>query len=141
TQRDPNFALAHCALAQTQDDLYEQTGDRTHLELAKNAVDVALRLRPDLGETHLELARYYFYAREFDRAHDELAVARRTLPNDSQAIFMAARIDRRQNRWDDSLANLLKASELDPRNTEINYHLKDRKSTRLNSSHVKISYA
>src|SRR5438445_4303549 len=124
TQRDPNFALAHCALAQTQDDLYEQTGDRTHLELAKNAVDVALRLRPDLGETHLELARYYFYAREFDRAHDELAVARRTLPNDSRAIFMAARIDRRQNRWDDSLANLLKASELDPRNTEINYHLK-----------------
>jgi serine/threonine protein kinase/tetratricopeptide (TPR) repeat protein len=124
TQRDPNFALAHCALAQTQDDLYEQTGDRTHLELAKNAVDVALRLRPDLGETHLELARYYFYAREFDRAHDELAVARRTLPNDSQAIFMAARIDRRQNHWDESLANLQKASELDPRNTEINYHLK-----------------
>jgi len=124
TQRDPNFALAHCALAQTQDDLYEETGDRAHLELAKNAVDVALRLRPDLGETHLELARYYFYAREFDRAHDELAVARRTLPNDSQAIFMAARIDRRQNRWDESLANLQKASELDPRNTEINYHLK-----------------
>ena len=124
TQRDPNFALAHCALAQTQDDLYEQTGDRAHLELAKNAVDVALRLRPDLGKTHLELARYYFYAREFDRAHDELAVARRTLPNDSEAIFLAARIDRRQNRWEDSLANLQKASELDPRNTEIDYHLK-----------------
>jgi serine/threonine-protein kinase len=124
TQRDPNFALAHCALAQTQDDLYEQTGDRAHLELAKNAVDVALRLRPDLGETHLELARYYFHAREFDRAHDELAVARRTLPNDSEAIFMAARIDRRRNHWDESLANLQKASELDPRNTEINYHLK-----------------
>src|SRR5438132_12985170 len=124
TQRDPNFALAHCALAQTQDDLYEETGDRAHLELAKNAVDVARRLRPDLGETHLELARYHFYAREFDRAHDELAVASRTLPNDSEAIFLAARIDRRQNRWDDSLASLLKASELDPRNTEINYHLK-----------------
>src|SRR6266513_1112580 len=124
TQRDPNFALAHCALAQTQDDLYEETGDRAHLELAKNAVDVARRLRPDLGETHLELARYHFYAREFDRAHDELAVASRTLPNDSEAIFLAARIDRRQNRWDESLANLQKASELDPRNTEINYHLK-----------------
>ena len=124
TQRDPNFALAHCALAQTQDDLYEETGDRAHLELAKNAVDVARRLRPDLGETHLELARYHFYAREFDRAHDELAVASRTLPNDFEAIFLAARIDRRQNRWDESLANLQKASELDPRNTEINYHLK-----------------
>jgi serine/threonine-protein kinase len=124
TQRDPNFALAYCALSQTEDDLYDQTGDRTHLDLAKKAVDAALRVLPDLGETHLELARYYFYAGDFDRAHDELAVARRTLPNDSEAFFMAGRIDRRRNRWDDSLVNLQKASELDPRNTEIDYHLK-----------------
>ena len=61
---------------------------------------------------------------DFDRAHDELAVARRALPNDAEVLFMAGRIDRRQNRWDDSLANLLKVSELDPRNTEINYHLR-----------------
>jgi TolB-like protein/Tfp pilus assembly protein PilF len=124
TQRDPSFALAYCALAKTQDDLYDITGDRTHLDLAKKAVDDALRLRPDLGETHLELAHHYFSAHEFDRAQGELAVARRTLPNDSEAILLAARIDRRQNRWDDSLANLQKASELDPRNTEIDYHLK-----------------
>jgi serine/threonine-protein kinase len=124
TQRDPSFALAYCALAKTQDDLYDMTGDRMHLDLAKKAVDDALRLRPDLGETHLELAHHYFSAHEFDRAQGELAVARRTLPNDSEAILLAARIDRRQNRWEDSLANLQKASELDPRNTEIDYHLK-----------------
>ena len=124
TQRDPSFALAYCALAKTQDDLYDMTGDRTHLDLAKKAVDDAMRLRPDLGETHLELAHHYFSAHEFDRAQGELAVARRTLPNDSEAILLAARIDRRQNRWEDSLANLQKASELDPRNTEIDYHLK-----------------
>src|SRR5436190_9074807 len=124
TQRDPSFALAYCALAKTQDDLYDMTGDRTHLDLAKKAVDDALRLRPDLGETHFELAHHYFSAHEFDRAQGELVVARRTLPNDSDAILLAARIDRRQNRWEDSLANLQKASELDPRNTEIDYHLK-----------------
>ncbi len=124
TQRDPSFALAYCALAKTQDDFYDMTGDRTHLDLAKKAVDDALRLRPDLGETHLELAHHYFSAHEFDRAQGELVVARRTLPNDSEAILLAARIDRRQNRWEDSLANLQKASELDPRNTEIDYHLK-----------------
>src|SRR6266536_2990528 len=131
TQRDPNFALAYCALAKTQCDLFSVTGaggtdmSRTHLELAKKAADAALRVRPDLGEAHLELARYYFYAGiltdtgDFDRAGDELAIARRTLPNDSEAIYIAARIDRRQNRWDDSLANFRKASELDPRNIEI----------------------
>ncbi len=112
-----------CALAKVQDDFFVAAGDHTHLELAKKAVDTALRLRPDLGETHRELARYYFYANESDRAYDELAVARRTLPNDSEALFIAGRIDRHKNRWDASLANLRKASALDPRNEEVTYHL------------------
>jgi serine/threonine protein kinase/Tfp pilus assembly protein PilF len=123
TQRDPKFVLAWCALAKVQDDFFVATGDSTHLELAKKAVDTALRLRPELGETHRELARYYFYANDYDRAYDELAVARRTLPNDSEALFIAGRIDRHKNRWDASLANLRKASALDPRNEEVTYHL------------------
>jgi TolB-like protein len=129
TQRDPNFALAYCALAETQCHLYSVTGpdeDRMHLELAKKAAEAALRIRPDLGEAHLELARYYYNANlhtgDFDGARDELVIARRTLPNNSEAIVIAARIDKRQNRWDASLANFQKASELDPRNSEVAYH-------------------
>ncbi len=117
TQRDPNFALAYCALAKAHCDL------GPHLELAKKAADAALQLRPDLGEGHRELARYYFSVHDFDRAYDELTVARRTLPNDSEVLRIAATIDRHQNRWDASLANLQKASELDPRNIEIAYWL------------------
>jgi len=45
------------------------------------------------------------------------------LPNNPEALLIGAKIDRRQNRWDASLANLQKASELDPRNVEIAYHL------------------
>jgi tetratricopeptide (TPR) repeat protein len=130
TQRDPNFALAYCALAKTHVDLFSATGDpvlsRTHLDLAKKAADAAVRARPDLGEAHLELARYYYYVGvntgDLDRVRDELAIARRTLPNDAEAIEIAARIDKRQNRWDESLANFEKASELDPRNGEVAYH-------------------
>jgi serine/threonine protein kinase/Tfp pilus assembly protein PilF len=130
TQRDPNFALAYCALAETQVDLFKVTGARSdlsqmHLELAKKAAEAALRVRPDLGEAHRALARYYYHANlhtgDFDRARDELVIARRTLPNDSEAVSLAARIDKRQNRWDDSLANFQKASELDPRNVEVAY--------------------
>lgn len=62
TQRDPTFALAYCALAKTQGNLYEFTSDPYHLELAKKAAEAAVRARPDLGETHLALARYYFRA-------------------------------------------------------------------------------
>jgi tetratricopeptide (TPR) repeat protein len=126
TQRDPNFALAFCALAKTRTEFFKERGDRKQLELAKNAAEAALRVRPELGEAHLELARYYYHANlhtgDFDRARDELVIARRTLPNDSEAISLAARIDKRQNRWDDSLANFQKANELDPRNVEVAYY-------------------
>jgi serine/threonine protein kinase len=127
TQRDPNFALAYCELAKTQIDFSNVTDDRKHLDLAKKAAEAAVRLRPNLGETHLELARYYYYANlhtgNFERTRDELAIARRKLPNNSDAIVIAARIDKRQNRWDVSLANLQKARELDPRNSEVEWRL------------------
>jgi TolB-like protein/tetratricopeptide (TPR) repeat protein len=127
TQRDPNFALAYCELAKTQVDLTNVTEDDKHLELAKNAAETAVRLRPDLGEAHLELARYYFYAgaliNDYSRARDELAIVRSKLPNNAEALTIEARIGRHENRWDASLANLQKASELDPHNDEIAFYL------------------
>ena len=123
TRRDPNFALAYCAIAKAQDDLFAMDDDRKHLELAKKAAEAALQLRPDLAEAHLELARYYFYpgsfSDNFDRARDELTIVRRNLPNNSQALALEGVIDSYQNRWDASLANLQKAVDLDPRNGEV----------------------
>src|SRR5437667_6747121 len=86
TQRDPNFVLAYCALAKAQLDV-------ENFELAKKAADAALRLRPDLVEPHLALARYYWLAADSiigvdeeasrDRARDELAIVRRMSPNNA----------------------------------------------------------
>jgi TolB-like protein/thioredoxin-like negative regulator of GroEL len=125
-QRDPNFALAYCALAKTHIDLSSALGEpenREHIELAKNAADAALRVRPDLGEAHLELARYYFYAFDYQRAREELAIVRRKLPNNAEALMIEAMIGRHENRWDNSLANLEKANDLDPRNDEVGFRL------------------
>ena len=123
TQRDPDFALAHCELAKAH-------LDAENFELAKKAAETALRLRPDLGEPHLALARYYWLAgvgtadsTSWDRARDELAIVRQKLPNNSEALFIEAMIDRHQNRWDAALRNLQKAKELDPRNGEVDWHL------------------
>src|SRR5213078_862142 len=126
TQRDPNFALAYCKLAKAQMDV-------ENFELAKKAVETALRLRPDLAEAHLALARYYWLAPDsiigvdrkaaYDRARGELAIVRRKLPNSAEALLIEAVIGRHQNRWDASLANLQKASELDPHNDEIAFYL------------------
>jgi TolB-like protein/lipopolysaccharide biosynthesis regulator YciM len=133
TQRDPNFALAYCALAKAQIDFVSWPGEPEfykHLELAKKAAEAALRLRPDLGEAHLELARYYFYyaavatgANDFGQARNELEIARRKLPNNAEALAILAKIEKRQNHWDAALANLQRASQLDPRNDEVAYHL------------------
>jgi TolB-like protein len=126
TQRDPNFAVAYCALAKAQLDV-------ENFELAKKAAETALRLRPDLAEPHLALARYCWLAPDsfmdldreayYDRARDELAIVRRKLPNNAEALLIEAVIGRHQNRWDASLANLQKASALDPRNGEVAFRL------------------
>jgi tetratricopeptide (TPR) repeat protein len=52
-----------------------------------------------------------------------LAIVRRKLPNDSEALLITAKIDRHQNRWDSAVANLQKATELDPRNVEAGHWL------------------
>jgi TolB-like protein/Tfp pilus assembly protein PilF len=125
-QRDPNFALACCELAKTHIDFSPVVGEsehRKHLELAMKAAETAVRLRPDLGEAHLELARYYFYAFDYDRTRDELMIVRSKLPNNAEALVIDAMIGRHENQWDASLANLRKASELDPRNGDIAFRL------------------
>jgi tetratricopeptide (TPR) repeat protein len=45
------------------------------------------------------------------------------LPNNPEALLIEATVGRHQNRWDASLANLRRASELDPQNGEIAYRL------------------
>jgi tetratricopeptide (TPR) repeat protein len=128
TQRDPNFALAYCELAKAQIDV-------ENFELAKKAAETALRLRPDLAEPHLALARYCWLAPDsiigedsdreayYDRARDELAIVRRMSPNNAEALLIDATIGRHQNRWDASLANLQRANELDPQNGEVAFRL------------------
>ncbi len=117
--RDPTFMLAYCQLAAAHSQLYFINLDHTpaRLAAADAAVQTALRLRPEAGEAHLALAQnLYRTFLDFDRARAELAIAQRTLPNDSMVLSLAGYIDRRQGRWEESMRNLTRAVELDPRN-------------------------
>ena len=123
-RRDPNFVLAYCSLAKAYGHSHVQiqvAGYEAESidKLWKQAIDNAIRLGPDMGEPHLALARYHLFLGNLNAAREEMVIARRFLPNDSEAFFIAARIDRRQSRWHDSLANVRKAYELDPHNAEI----------------------
>ncbi|CAN5575346.1 hypothetical protein BH20VER3_BH20VER3_16470 [soil metagenome] len=117
--RDPDFLVAWSLLARVYGNIYSQGYDRTaaRLELARAAVQSALRLQPDSGEAHLALAGYYYYGfRDYKRARQELVVARRALPNSAEVFEYSAYIDRREGRWPEATRNLERALELDPRN-------------------------
>jgi TolB-like protein/Tfp pilus assembly protein PilF len=116
--RDPNFVDAWCLLSGAHSWLYVQGDDHTpaRLELAKTAVQAALRLEPNAGEPHLTLALYYYNCfRDFGRARAALAIASRRLPNEAQVFSLTALIDRREGRWEEATRNMERVIELDPR--------------------------
>ena len=117
---DPKFLLGYCYLASAHDQIYLAGIDHTpaRLALAQKAVDAALSLRPESGEAHLALAEHLYCGYlDYDRAREELAIARQVLPNEPRVFELLGYIDRRQSRWTESLQNLERALELDPRNS------------------------
>jgi len=117
--RDPDFLFGWCLLSRVHGAIYWNGFDRSsaRLELAHDAVQRALSLRPDAGEAHLALAIYYYYGfLNYDQARSELAIARRTLPNNAEVFEYAGYIERREANWEEGTRNLERALELDPHN-------------------------
>jgi serine/threonine protein kinase/Tfp pilus assembly protein PilF len=116
--RDPGFLVAWCLLSRTHGAMYriyDPTEPRR--DLANAAAQAAIRLRPDAGEAHLALAIYYYQCfRDYQTARNELAIARRTLPNEAELFLYAGLVARRQGLWDEAEPSLKRSLELDPRN-------------------------
>ena len=124
--RDPQFALAYCLASRVHAEIYWFGYDKRpeRLTKARAAAEMALALRPDLGDAHLALAFYYYYSsRDYDIARRELAAAQRAVPNDSEVRAALGVIDRRQGRWEEAIANLEQARQLDPRNVSAIWNL------------------
>jgi tetratricopeptide (TPR) repeat protein len=116
---DPKFALAYCASAQAHDDLYISYDPTLERRASGDAaVNSALSLQPDLPEVHLAYAHHlYLGYRDYERARVQLAIAKRGLPNDPEAISLGARMDRRQGKFEKAIGEFKEAIERDPRNT------------------------
>jgi serine/threonine-protein kinase len=117
--RDPSFVLGYYQLAHAHDQMYLLEFDHTQdrLDLANAAIQSVKRLRPDSGEAHLAQAKHLYWGyRDYDRARQALAAARRSLPNDPLPFLLTGYIDRRQGRWDKATHNMERAVELDPQN-------------------------
>jgi serine/threonine-protein kinase len=133
-KRDPSFALAYYQLAHAHDQLYVRAIDHTaeRLKLAEVTIESLRRLQPDSGEAHLALAKHLYWGYlDYDKARNELAAARRALPNDPVVFLLLGYIDRRQGRWDDSLKNTQQALSLDPRGPQTPFMLEQISRTYL----------
>jgi len=118
-KRDEKFVAAYCYAARANDLLYffdlDPTRDR--ILLAETAVNAALRLRPDSAEAHFAMADFLFRCRrDYDRALEELAIARPGLPNSTPFFILSGYINRRRNHWPEAERDFSTAVALDPRN-------------------------
>ena len=118
---DPTFALAWVYLSCADSNVYWRGVDPTaaRLAAAKNAMDHAVALDPNLPETHLAVGYYRFYGlRDFTGALAEFQLAEKNLPNNVDVLRAIGLIQRRFARWDEAIAVLRRVVELDPRNIE-----------------------
>jgi TolB-like protein/Tfp pilus assembly protein PilF len=118
-KRDPDFVSAYCYIARANALLYFFDLDPTpeRITLAENAVNKALRLRPDSAEAHFARGDYLFRClRDYDRALEELAVARPGLPNSSPFFILSGYINRRRNHFPEAERDFSTAFAIDPRN-------------------------
>jgi TolB-like protein/DNA-binding SARP family transcriptional activator/Flp pilus assembly protein TadD len=114
---DPTFALAWTRLSKMHSLQYLFYYDRSEprLALAKQAVDKAFGLQPDLPEAHYSLGTYYFIGRaDYDRALQEFAAAEASRPNDSELFLARAVLRARQGKFREAGIDFERAFRLDP---------------------------
>jgi serine/threonine protein kinase/tetratricopeptide (TPR) repeat protein len=119
---DPSFAVAYAWLSEVHASMYWYYYDRSEkrLAMAKETVDKALELNPELPEAHLALGHYYYHGHlDYDRALEQFAIARKSQPNNSDVLSFIGFVQRRQGRFEQALTNLKKASELDPLSSKL----------------------
>jgi TolB-like protein/Flp pilus assembly protein TadD/predicted Ser/Thr protein kinase len=123
---DPDFAAAYARLSQSYVFLYWIFYDRTadRLQRARESVDKALQLAPELPEAHVALGYYYYHGhRDYERALAEFRAAQRRQPNNLELVNGIGYVQRRQGQFEAALNNLKKAAELDPRSANLMFEI------------------
>jgi TolB-like protein len=118
---DPKFALAYCAAEEAHDLLYRfYDPSPAQLALGDAAVKRALELQPNLPEAHLAYAFHLYRGyRDYESASVQLAIARRGLPNDTEAMSLQASMDRRRGQFEKAIQAFKDALARDPRNAGL----------------------
>ena len=120
---DPDFALAWAALSRAHSGVYFFVDHaEARRELAREAVERAFELQPDLAEARFAMGYYYYFGfRDDENALQEWALAEQGMPGDSRLHLARAYLYRRMGDFEQSTASFERAIDLDPRNVEQLY--------------------
>jgi tetratricopeptide (TPR) repeat protein len=125
---DPNFALGYAGMA----DAYTLLGTTFEASLppreaipnARTAAQKALEIDPSLSEAHTSLAWIkYRFDWDWRGAEDDFKQAIRLNPNNAQAHHWYADYLTAMKRFDEALAEVKRARELDPFSLFINWNV------------------
>jgi len=114
--REPDFALAHAGLANTYLSMIEYGGmARTAaLALAQAPMAQAMRLAPELAETHLVVGRWHLTRFEWAEAEASLKRALALNPNLSMALMFLGNVYNDSGQLELAYASYRDALALDP---------------------------
>ena len=115
---DPEFAQPYAKLSILHSLIYWNRWDQSEDRLvkAKDAVDKAFELRPELSEAHVALGYYYYMGHlDYDHALEQFSLARKSQPNNVDVLEGIGFIQRRQGKLEQTVINLKQAFKLDPR--------------------------
>jgi eukaryotic-like serine/threonine-protein kinase len=125
---DTGFAVAWAKLARCHTQIYWHYYDHStsRLALARAALDRAVRLGPDLPETHMAQGFFAYWARlDYETALREFETALRLSPSSSELLQAIGYVERRRGRWEESLGRFAEALRYDPRSGVRNFDVGD----------------
>jgi serine/threonine protein kinase/tetratricopeptide (TPR) repeat protein len=118
---DPSYAAAYAELVRAHSVMYHMGYDRTEerITMAKEALDRALRLKPDSAEAHIASGWFYYYAKkDYDLALKEFARAKEQVPNNPDPVTGIAAISRRKGNFEEAVKGWTHALTLSPRDAQ-----------------------
>ena len=125
---DPSFVQAYAGLARLHALMYWYHFDHTEERAAKSkeAADKALQSSHDSAEAQLALGSYYYFCKlDFEHALEQLSLALEKQPKNSEILATIAYVKRRQGKLNETVSNLKKALEIDPRSIEMTGNMGD----------------
>jgi serine/threonine protein kinase len=118
---DSTFARAQAYLARTYANQYFNLvhPELPRLKQALAAAQIAMRHSANQPSGHIAMGYYHYYAsRDYKRALEEFGIAEKMQPNNADVLEAMGYVQRRQGKWEESVKNIERAVELDPKTTD-----------------------